>query len=182
MPEPALQSLAGQTIASYRISDKLGAGGMGVVYKAFDTKLSRTVALKFLTSEEDASEQARARLVEEARAASALDHPNIGTIYGIEEGPGHALFIVMAYYEGATLSSKIHHGSLAPGEALSIAAQIAAGLAEAHAHHVVHRDIKPSNVILSAQGVAKIVDFGLARVVRSASTTQTAGLFGTVSY
>jgi serine/threonine-protein kinase len=155
---------------------------MGVVYKAFDTKLSRTVALKFLLGGSDSTEQARARLMEEARAASALDHPNIGTIYGIEDGPDHSLFMVMAYYDGAKLSSKIRRGPLAPGEAISIAAQIAAGLDEAHQHHVVHRDIKPSNVILSGQGIAKIVDFGLARVVLSDTATQTAGLFGTVNY
>src|SRR5579872_6645916 len=110
MPEPALQSLVGQTIANYQITEKRGSGGMGVVYKAFDTKLNRSVALKFLTGGEASTDQARARLMEEARAASALDHPNIGTIYGIEEGPDRSLFMVMAYYEGATLSSKTRLG------------------------------------------------------------------------
>src|SRR5438128_363218 len=112
---------------------------MGVVYKALDTKLSRTVALKFLTRETSSTEQARNELIAEARAASALDHPNIGTIHGIEEGPDHSLFIVMAYYEGTTLYNKIRVGALTAAESVSIAAQVAAGLAEAHAHDVVHR-------------------------------------------
>src|SRR5581483_5728917 len=181
-PEPTLQPLVGQTIAEYRVLERLGAGGMGTVYKAFDTKLSRTVALKFLIGEASSSEEARNRLIAEARAASALDHPNIGTIYGIEEAPDSSLFIVMAFYEGATLYTRICRGSMSPAESVSIAAQIASGLAEAHAHHVVHRDIKPANVVLTHQGLAKIVDFGLARVVSSASSTQTAAVTGTVCY
>src|SRR5262249_3000412 len=155
---------------------------MGVVYKAYDAKLSRTVALKFLTLETGSTEESRDKLIAEARAASILDHPNIGTIYGIEEGPGNSLFIVMAYYEGTTLFNKIRLGPLGTTESMSIAAQIAAGLAEAHSHHIVHRDIKPSNVILTEHGLAKIVDFGLARVITSAMSTQTGPITGTAMY
>jgi serine/threonine protein kinase/tetratricopeptide (TPR) repeat protein len=180
--DPALQPVVGQTIASYKILEKLGAGGMGVVYKAFDTKLSRPVALKFLTRAASSTEHARNELIAEARAASALDHPNIGTIYGIEEGPENSLFLVMAYYEGETLSQRIAGRPLTPAESASIAAQAAAGLAEAHARHVVHRDIKPSNIIITSSGLVKIVDFGLARVISSASSTQTGLLSGTVFY
>ncbi len=155
---------------------------MGVVYKAIDTKLSRTVALKFLPLDADAPDSARSSLLEEARAASALDHPNIGTIHGIEEGPGGRIFIVMACYEGITLTDKIRQGSLSPKETASIGIQMARGLAEAHAHNIVHRDIKPSNAILTTQGLVKIVDFGLARVISSASATQTARIAGTAVY
>jgi serine/threonine protein kinase/tetratricopeptide (TPR) repeat protein len=171
----------GQAINAYKVGEMLGAGGMGVVYKAFDTRLQRTVALKFLPYDPDPSETFRPRLMDEARAASALDHPNIGTIYGIEEAPNGQMFIVMAYYEGQTLTQKIHSG-LTPAEAVAIVLQIAAGLAEAHAHNVVHRDIKPSNVILTGQGLAKIVDFGLARVLSSASATRSRDTSGTAAY
>jgi eukaryotic-like serine/threonine-protein kinase len=169
----------GQTLNSYKVMEKLGAGGMGVVYKALDTRLQRTVALKFLPR--DSPQDFRSRLMEEARAASALDHPNIGTIYGIEETPDNQMFIVMAYYEGQTLAQKIR-GSLTAGEAVSFALQIARGLADAHAHHVIHRDIKPSNAILTSQGLVKIVDFGLARILGSASITRSLTTSGTVAY
>ncbi|HLW51828.1 MAG TPA: protein kinase [Candidatus Angelobacter sp.] len=171
----------GQTLNSYKVYEKLGAGGMGVVYKALDTKLQRTVALKFLPHDPDSRGDFRSRLIAEARAASVLDHPNIGTIYGVEEAPGGQMFIVMAFYEGQTLAKKIDHG-LTQSAAVAIALQIAAGLEEAHAHHVVHRDIKPSNVILTPQGVAKIVDFGLARVLSSASATRSLNTAGTAAY
>jgi eukaryotic-like serine/threonine-protein kinase len=179
--ETAQPAPVGQTLNAYKVGAKLGSGGMGTVYQALDTRLQRTVALKFLTQEPDPSQGFRSQLMDEARAASALDHPNIGTIYGIEEAPGGQMFIVMAYYEGQTLARRIDE-SLTPGEAVSIALQIARGLAEAHAHRVIHRDIKPSNVILTSQGVAKIVDFGLARVVTSASTTRSASTAGTAAY
>lgn len=179
--ETAQPAPVGQTLNSYKVIEKLGAGGMGVVYKALDTRLQRTVALKFLSLEADSSRDFRSRLMEEARAASALDHPNIGTIYGIEEAPDGQMFIVMAYYEGQTLANKLR-GPLPSGEAVAIALQVARGLAEAHAHHVVHRDIKPSNVILTSQGLIKIVDFGLARVLSSASATRSLSTSGTVRY
>ncbi|HYL92572.1 MAG TPA: tetratricopeptide repeat protein [Alphaproteobacteria bacterium] len=178
---PAQPAPVGQTLNTYQVGAKLGAGGMGVVYKALDTRLQRTVALKFLFREPDPSHLIRSQLMDEARAASALDHPNIGTIYGLEEAPDGQMFIVMAYYEGQTLAQKIN-GPLPPGEAVAIALQIATGLAEAHAHNVVHHDIKPSNVILTPGGLAKIVDFGLARVVSSASATRSLTTSGTAAY
>lgn len=180
--EEASPQLIGRTLNGYDILGKLGAGGMGVVYKARDTRLQRTVALKFLPEAIDSDTKAREMFMQEARAASALDHPNIGTIHGIEESPEGHLFIVMAYYEGETLAQKMASGCLPAAEAASIGLQVARGLAEAHAHGIVHRDIKPSNIILTAQGLAKIVDFGLARVIQSASSTQTASISGTAHY
>jgi len=171
-----------QTISHYRITHKLGAGGMGVVYKAVDLKLERTVALKFLPPEVVVSDIDKERLLREARSASALDHPNIGVIHGIEESDDHQLFIVMAYYEGDTLAQKLNRGVLSVREALDLAIQIARGLSAAHARNIVHRDIKPSNIIVTKDNVAKIVDFGLARVVASASATQSISLTGTLPY
>ena len=179
--EAAQPALIGQTLNSYKVIELLGAGGMGVVYKALDTRLERTVALKFLPQASDVSDRFRTQLMEEARAASKLDHPNIGTIHGIEETASGQMFIVMAYYEGETLARKIR-GPLPYREAAGIALQIAHGLEAAHAHNVVHRDIKPSNVIMTAQGVAKIVDFGLARVITSAASTRSLSTSGTAAY
>jgi serine/threonine-protein kinase len=172
----------GQIVNGYRVLDQLGAGGMGLVYDAIDTKLGRHVALKFLPPELDLDHDARTALVNEARAASALDHPNIGSIFGIEETSDGHRFIVMAHYEGQTLAQKLRHGPLHPSEGALIALQVAHGLAEAHAHRIVHRDIKPSNIFLTHQGLVKIVDFGLARVIQSATATQSTGLAGTVAY
>jgi serine/threonine-protein kinase len=171
----------GQTISHYRVAQKLGAGGMGVVYRALDTKLERTVALKFLPESLAVSEGDKTSLRREARAASALDHPNIGVIHGLEETADQHLFIVMQYYEGETLGEKLSRGPIPLLQALDLAIQIGSGLSAAHAHHIVHRDIKPSNVIVTAAGVAKIVDFGLARVV-SNSATQTMSATGTLPY
>ena len=159
-----------------------GAGGMGVVYKALDLKLERTVALKFLPPELNASERDKERFLKEARTASSLDHPNIGVIHGVEEtDDGHA-FIVMAFYEGESLTQKIRRGPLPVRDAVDIAIQMAKGLEAAHARNIVHRDVKPSNVLITQHGLAKIVDFGLARVVTSATMTQTGGTSGTVGY
>jgi serine/threonine-protein kinase len=184
MENPAESSppLIGQSFGSYLILGKLGAGGMGVVYKARDQKLERTVALKFLPPDVDSDEHAREELLQEARSASALDHPNIGTIHGIEETPGGESFIVMAYYEGETLEQKIRRGPMSPSVAVPIVVQMARGLAEAHSRNIVHRDIKPSNTIMTGNGLVKIVDFGLARVIQSSSATQTASLAGTAAY
>ena len=174
--------MIGSLIAHYRIEEKLGEGGMGAVYRALDTKLGRSVALKFIRGSVDISETSRKALVDEARAASALDHPNIGTIFGIEDTPDGLRFIVMAYYEGETLARKLRRGPLPCKEAASIGLQIASGLAEAHRHNIIHRDIKPSNIILTGQGLVKIVDFGIARIVHSESSTQSAGIPGTAAY
>ena len=174
--------MLGQTISHYRITQKLGAGGMGVVYKAIDLTLERTVALKFLPPDMVVTSTDRERLLREARAASMLDHPNIGVIHGLEESGDRQFFIVMGYYEGMTLSEKLDRGVLPAREALDLAIQIARGLSAAHARNIVHRDIKPSNVIITPDNVAKIVDFGLARVVASASATQSMSLTGTLPY
>src|SRR5260370_35431024 len=139
--------MIGQTIAHYRITEKLGAGGMGVVYKALDLKLERSVALKFLSPDLVLSSRDKEILLREARAASALDHPNIGVIHGIEESQDHRLFIVMAYYEGETLAQKLSRGVIPVRESLDLAIQIAKGLSAAHARNLVHRDVKPSNII-----------------------------------
>jgi eukaryotic-like serine/threonine-protein kinase len=174
--------MVGQTISHYKITDKLGAGGMGVVYKALDLKLERNVALKFLPADAAVSDRDKERLLREARAASALDHPSIGVIYGVEESDDHQLYIVMGYYEGETLAQKLSRGLIPLREALDLAIQVARGLSTAHARKIVHRDIKPSNIIITGQNVAKIVDFGLARVIASPSTTQSGAITGTVAY
>src|SRR5271168_4959669 len=124
--------MIGQTIAHYRITEKLGAGGMGVVYKATDLKLQRSVALKFLPPELAADAQGKERFLREARSASALDHPNIGVIHGVEEADDGRLFIVMGYYEGETLQQTLRRGGLSMREALKIAVQVGSGLAAAH--------------------------------------------------
>lgn len=174
--------MMGRTISHYRITDKLGAGGMGVVYKAVDLQLERTVALKFLPHELAVSDQDKEHLLREARSACALDHPNIGVIHGLEESEEHQLFIVMAYYEGETLAQKFRHGVLPVRESLDLAIQIAKGLGAAHARNIVHRDIKPSNIIITKDNIAKIVDFGLARVVATATATQSGSATGTLPY
>jgi eukaryotic-like serine/threonine-protein kinase len=155
-------SFAGQTVSHYNISEEIGAGGMGVVYKALDTRLGRLVALKFLPPYLSHDNELRRRLSDEARAASALDHPNIVVIHDIDETPGGDVFIAMTFHEGVTLREKIASG-LPVQEALRIARQVASGLAKAHEHGIFHRDIKPSNVIVAKDGVARIIDFGLAR-------------------
>ncbi|HME91083.1 MAG TPA: serine/threonine-protein kinase, partial [Myxococcaceae bacterium] len=175
-------SLVGQTVGHYRILQKLGAGGMGVVYQALDTKLERTVALKFLPEHLTVSAGDKTNLRREARAASALDDPNIGVIHGLEETSDERLFIVMQFYEGETLAQKLSRAGLSLSEALDIAIQIARGLGAAHAANIVHRDVKPSNIIITKSGVAKIVDFGLARIIASASATQTISATGTLPY
>jgi serine/threonine protein kinase/tetratricopeptide (TPR) repeat protein len=171
-----------QTISHYRIAEKLGAGGMGIVYRALDLTLERTVALKFLPEGVAVSEDERKSLLREARAASGLDHPNIGVIHGIEESEEHRFFIVMQYYDGETLAQKLSRGIIPVREALDLAIQIARGLSAAHARNIVHRDIKPSNIIITKDNVAKIVDFGLARVVASISATQSIYATGTLPY
>jgi eukaryotic-like serine/threonine-protein kinase len=174
--------MIGQTISHYRITDKLGAGGMGVVYKAHDLKLERTVALKFLPTDAAVSDRDKQSLLREARAASALDHPNIGVIHGIEESEDRQLFIVMGYYEGETLAQKLLRGAIPVRESLDLAIQIAKGLSAAHARSIVHRDVKPSNIIITNDKSAKIVDFGLARIVANASATQSISSTGTLPY
>ena len=168
----------------YRIAGRIGQGGMGIVYRGTDEDLGRTVALKFLPPELAGNSEAAHRFLREARAASALDHPNIGTIFGVEETADHRRFIVMAFYEGRNLHERMKDTlhPIGPAEALSIAVQVARGLAAAHAHEVVHRDIKPSNILITSQGVVKIVDFGLAAMVDAEQLTEAGTRMGTPAY
>lgn len=175
-------AMIGRRVAHYEIIESLGEGGMGVVYKALDTRLNRPVALKFISSTRAGNDAERARLVNEARAAAALRHPNICTVYDINEVDGQ-MFISMAYIEGQSLRDRIQaKGPLPIAETVRIAAQIAEGLREAHAHGVVHRDIKCANILLTDRGEAVILDFGMAKLSVDASITRTDTFAGTVSY
>src|SRR5262245_41263441 len=155
--------MLGQTVSHYRIVEKLGGGGMGVVYRAEDTKLRRAVAIKVLPPDLTRDPAAKERFVLEAQAASALDHPNICTIHEIDETPDGQMFLVMAYYPGETLKSKIDRGPLKLEDALDYSVQMVQALKKAHESGIVHRDIKPANVLVTTEGLVKVVDFGLAK-------------------
>ncbi|MDX1488766.1 MAG: protein kinase, partial [Acidiferrobacterales bacterium] len=191
--------MLGRRITHYQILERLAGGGIGVVYKALDTLLGRPVALKFLPAHLNSHEATRTRFIHEAKAASALDHANLGYIHEIGESDDGRLFIAMAYYRGETLKKKIEQGPLPLDEALDYAVQIADGLACAHRAGIIHRDIKPANIMVtgptrardteattqqvsgSSPGVVKIVDFGLAKV-HDVGITRTGARLGTVSY
>lgn len=188
--------MIGKTVSHYRIIEQLGAGGMGVVYKAEDTKLKRTVALKFLPTELTHDPEAKARFIREAQAASALEHSNICNIHEIDETADGQLFIVMACYEGKTLRDKLKDipfsppskgetggcKSLPEEETLNISIQIAQGLEKAHEKGIIHRDIKPANILITNDGIVKILDFGLAKLTGRDQLTKDTSTLGTVAY
>ena len=174
--------MIGKIVSHYKIIAKLGEGGMGVVYKAEDTKLKRTVALKFLPPELTRDPEAKQRFIHEAQAASALDHPNVCTIHEINETDDGRTYIAMACYEGETLKKRIERGPLPVEEALDIAIQIAQGLEKAHKKGIVHRDIKPANILITEDDIVKILDFGLAKLSGQTKLTKAGSTMGTVSY
>lgn len=173
--------LEGQRLAQYEIMERLGVGGMGVVYKARDTRLDRIIAIKVLSDHLLADTDAAVRFLVEAKAAAALDHPNICAIHEVGETDDQRIYIAMQYYQGQTLRQRIDEGHLQVAEALDIGVQICRGLDKAAARQIVHRDIKPANIILTEDGVAKILDFGLAKYAGTA-VTQTGANIGTVAY
>ncbi len=195
--------MIGKRISHYQIVEQLGAGGMGVVYKAEDTKLKRTVALKFLPPALSADKESKTRFIHEARAASALDHPNICTIYEIGDSEDGQSYIAMACYDGESLKDRIvgtrregpddtrvrtrrvvshQTGGLPVNESISITIQIAKGLARAHEEGIVHRDIKPANIMITNRGEVKILDFGLAKLIGQTQLTKSGTTLGTIAY
>ncbi len=174
--------MIGKTISHYKILEKLGEGGMGVVYKAQDTRLGRPVALKFLPRELTSDPDAKSRFIREARAASGIQHNSICTIHEIDEAPDGGMFICMDHYEGETLKDKIARGPVPVDEALGIAVQAAAGLAEAHERGIVHRDVKPANIMVTIRNEVKILDFGLAMLSGGTAITQPKAIMGTAAY
>ncbi len=172
----------GTQLGPYEIVSQLGSGGMGVVYEARDPRLKRTVAIKLLPPDLTKDDPAKQRFLQEAQAASALDHPNICTIHEINETDDGQLYLVMARYKGETLKDRIDHGPLGLDDAIDIATQVGQGLAEAHNAGIVHRDIKPANLLVTKTGVVKILDFGLAKLAGTEGMTQTGTTVGTVAY
>lgn len=177
-----MKDLAGETISHYRIVGSIGQGGMGVVYRAEDTRLKRPVALKFLPPELSLNPEARDRFIQEAQAASALQHNNICTVHDIDRTADGHMFIVMDLYKGETLQQKLEKGPLSAAEAIRIAAQIGQGLASAHEQGIVHRDVKPANILVTDDGTIKILDFGLAKLGAGGMLTKVGTTLGTVAY
>ena len=172
----------GTKLGPYEIVSELGRGGMGVVYTAHDPRLDRQVAIKLLPPDLTRDATAKRRFLQEAKAASALDHPNICNIHEINETADGQLYLVMAHYEGETLKERIARGPLALDDAIDIATQVGQGLAKAHEAGIVHRDIKPANLMVTADGTVKILDFGLAKLAGTEGITQTGTTVGTVAY
>jgi serine/threonine protein kinase/Tfp pilus assembly protein PilF len=181
MDDPERVERSSLLAGKYRVQAEIGRGGMGVVYRAEDTRLRRPVALKFLSGDLSDNPAARARFLREAQAAAALDNPHVCTVYEAGEHEGRA-YIAMALVEGQSLKERITQGPLALDEVVALSRQIAEGLAEAHGRRIVHRDIKPANIMLVGGRHAKITDFGLARVDGSGETTRTGGIVGTLAY
>lgn len=179
---PEAKGLVGRRVGHYDIVEKLGEGGMGVVYKARDRKLDRYVVMKFLSPRLRGMREPKQRFVQEAKAASALDHPNICTIHSIDQSPEGQTYIVMAYYEGQTLHATISEGPMDPVKAIGVATQMSRGLGKAHAAGIIHRDIKPANVIVTRDGVAKLLDFGVAKLEGGLNLTLPGVAMGTASY
>lgn len=171
----------GTIVGRYRLTETLGEGGMGVVFRAHDEQLHRDAALKFLPSHLSRDAQARDRLKLEARAASALDHPNICTIYEVGETDAGRVYIAMACYDGEPLQKRMARGAVSVDEALDLAVQVASGLQSAHARGIVHRDVKPSNVVVTDDGIVKLLDFGIAKV-SGVEMTKTGTTVGTAAY
>ncbi|MEN8223619.1 MAG: serine/threonine-protein kinase, partial [Acidobacteriota bacterium] len=174
--------MIGKTVRHYEILEMLGIGGMGTVYKARDTKLDRYVALKFLAPHLSRTEDTKKRFIHEAKAVSALDHPNICSIFEISETDDKELFIAMACYEGKSLKDKIEDTRLPVMESVNIAIQIMEGLTKAHSKEIVHRDIKPANILVTEDQQIKIVDFGLAKLAGRTVLTKEGSTLGTVAY
>jgi serine/threonine protein kinase/tetratricopeptide (TPR) repeat protein len=172
----------GTKVSRYEIVEMLGSGGMGVVYKAEDTRLRRTVALKFLPPDLTRDPEAKKRFVQEAQTASSLEHTNICAIYEIDEAPDGELFIAMSCYDGETLDKKIKQGPMSVEEAVAVALQIAEGLGRAHEAGIIHRDIKPANIMVTPRGEVKILDFGLAKLAGQEKITRAGTTLGTVAY
>ncbi|MCG8608372.1 serine/threonine-protein kinase [bacterium] len=174
--------MIGKSVSHYKILEKIGGGGMGVVYKARDENLDRLVALKFLPPQFSADEEEKERFIQEAKAASSLDHPNICTVHEIGEAEDGQMFIAMAFYQGATLNQKLAQtGALPPEETIELALGVAEGLAKAHEAGITHRDIKPANLMITTDNLVKIVDFGLAKV-KHVQLTKTGTTLGTAAY
>jgi serine/threonine protein kinase len=171
--------MVGKTVSHYKILEKLGEGGMGVVYKAEDLNLTRTVALKFLPHGLEAHERDRARFLQEARAAAILNHPNICTIHDIQDHDGQ-LYIVMEYVQGRTLRETVPVRNIQ--DAITYAIQIAEAIEEAHTHGIVHRYIKVENIMVNSKNQVKVMDFGLAKLKGSLKLTRTGYKVGTLSY
>ena len=172
--------LAGRTLAHYRIVEGIGAGGMGVVYRAQDTHLDRSVAIKVLPHEAVADEDRKRRFVQEAKAASALNHPNIVTIHDINQSEGLS-FIVMEHIKGRTLKNLIGNSGLGWEQALEYAVQISSALAAAHAAGIIHRDLKPANIMVTDKGMVKVLDFGLAKLTERIQASESATTATTMS-
>lgn len=174
--------MIGKTISHYKILEKLGEGGMGVVYKAEDTRLRRMVALKFLPPALTRDPEAKERFIQEAQAASSLQHNNICNVHDIDEIPDGPLYMVMDCYEGELLQEKMARGPMDIEAVVAIAEQVACGLAKAHEKGIVHRDLKPANVFITSDGVVKILDFGLAKLAGQMKLTKGGTTLGTAPY